>query len=130
MRHAPWVRPPGPALPSAATPATAARRAGLLLILLLATGTGCAEDSYDRPGTWRATGVNDQNLALMVADPAHLRQGVAAPNDRAVAGTLPVVRLETGRRPRLPATTVVGVGTAVTDAPIGGAGVGAGAGAR
>lgn len=44
--------------------------AGLVLL------SGCAgPEPFDRPNTWRATGVNDSNLAAMVVRPADLARG-------------------------------------------------------
>lgn len=37
---------------------------------------GCAgPEPFDRPNTWRATGVNDSNLAAMAVRPADLARG-------------------------------------------------------
>lgn len=93
-------------------------RAGPILALAILTAS-CAPDTYfppndyDRAGTWQAQGINDRNLRAMVADPAHLQQGVGAATDRGQAGAAAVNQQEQGRIPRLPAgltTTVGGTG--------------------
>jgi hypothetical protein len=76
----------------------------LAALLLLA---GC---DYERPGTWRATGVNDANLAAMLAEPGHAVRGVAAPNERGQPASAAVWRLERGRRPPLPDSRASNVG--------------------
>lgn len=82
-------------------------RAGLILAIALLTAA-CQPDTYfppndfDRAGTWQAEGVNDRNLRAMVADPAHLQQGVGASSDRGQQAAAAVNQLEGGRRPALP----------------------------
>jgi hypothetical protein len=44
----------------------------LLVPLLL---VACAQDPFERPGTWNATNDNEHNLRLMVAVPADLEHG-------------------------------------------------------
>jgi hypothetical protein len=76
-------------------------RSALLALALLATG--CTPDyPMDRPGTWQASGANDRNLRLMVADPSHLQRGVGAATDRGEAAAAPIDRLNEGRRYALP----------------------------
>lgn len=105
-------------------------RAGPIVALAILTAS-CAPDTYfppndyDRAGTWQAQGINDRNLRAMVADPAHLQQGVGAATDRGAAGAAGVNQLERGQRPQLPAgltSTVGGSGGS------GGGGVSTGAG--
>ncbi|NMJ40082.1 hypothetical protein GWK16_02430 [Roseomonas sp. JC162] len=90
-------------------------RAGPILVLTLLTAS-CAPDTYfppndfDRAGTWQAQGINDRNLRAMVADPAHLQQGVGAATDRGLQGAAAVNQLEQGRIPRLPAGLTSSVG--------------------
>lgn len=68
----------------------------------------CAPDTYfppndmDRLGTWQAEGINDRNLRVMAADPAHLTTGVGATTDRGQQASAAVSALEGGRRPPLP----------------------------
>jgi hypothetical protein len=84
-----------------------APRAFAILGALLVVGA-CAPDTYfppsdfERAGTWQADGVNDRNLRAMVADPAHLSNGVGAAADRGSQATAAVNALEAGRRPALP----------------------------
>ncbi len=56
---------------------------------------GCtAQEPYERPGTWRATGANDANLRAMVANPSDLDRGVApAAPARGEMGALAASRL-------------------------------------
>jgi hypothetical protein len=44
----------------------------LLLLLLPLLAAGCEKEPFERPGTWRAGGVNDDNLRAMLADPGDL----------------------------------------------------------
>ncbi|MGG5807655.1 hypothetical protein [Falsiroseomonas sp. CW058] len=78
--------------------------------LLLAVALGaCGGDSFERPGTWQPTGVNDANLRPMLADPGDLRRG-ASPADasRGRAASAPVTRLLEDRRAPLPAREPTG----------------------
>lgn len=85
-----------------------ARHIPAALGLVLALGA-CGSDNYfpasdiDRRGTWQAEGVNDRNLRLQVADPAHLTRGAGAATDRGEQGTRAIDAFNAGRRPRLPA---------------------------
>jgi hypothetical protein len=90
----------------------------VLVALLLA---GCADmnNPSERQGSWRPTGVNDQNLRAMVAEPAHLQRGVGAPGTVGPAATQPVDRLYRDQVRALPETRIAPVGAAT-----GGAGAG------
>jgi hypothetical protein len=68
---------------------------------------GC---DHERPGTWRATGVNDANLAVMLEEPSHAMRGVGTRTDRAQPASLAIRRLEQGRRPVLPDSRASTVG--------------------
>ncbi len=65
---------------------------------LLALLWGCAgPEPYDFPHTWRPTGANDANLAVMAGRPADLARGRGTgPTDAQVAAAA-VDRLRTGR---------------------------------
>ena len=77
----------------------------------------CATPDFERPGTWRATGVNDANLRAMVVDPADLRRGVEAPTAaRGQAAAAAVTQLESGRRPPLPDSRVSRIGAVMLGA--------------
>jgi hypothetical protein len=76
----------------------------LAAVLLLA---GC---DHERPGTWQATGVNNANLATMLAHPGHAVRGVGATTDRAQPAGVAIRRLERGRRPPLPDSRASTVG--------------------
>jgi type IV pilus biogenesis protein CpaD/CtpE len=81
------------------------RRSPPLRPLLLAGAAvlfGCA-DPYQRAGTWHATGVNDDNLRAMLADPADLAWGVALPGSDGQAAAAAVARLRGGQVKALPA---------------------------
>jgi len=69
--------------------------AGAALLALL---WGCAgPDPYDFPHTWRPTGANDANLAVMAVRPADLARGRGTgPADAQVAAAA-VDRLRSGR---------------------------------
>jgi hypothetical protein len=88
------------------------------LVLLLAGCSGMNNPS-EREGAWRPSGVNDRNLRAMVADPAHLTQGVGSGGTVGPAATQPVDRLYRDQVRPLPETRI---------APVGAAGGGASAG--
>ena len=91
-------------------PVAAARRAVALLGgALLALGA-CTDDPFERPGTWRATGVNDANMRAQIVDPAQLQRGAGAGTDRGQAGSAPITVLEAGKRPQVPSTELARVG--------------------
>lgn len=90
---------------------------GSLAFVLLA---GCAGDDFSRPGTWQPAGVNEANLQMMLADPAHAQRGVAAPDERAQPASAAIRRLERDRRRPLPNIRLTTVGA--TAAGAGGAG--------
>jgi hypothetical protein len=108
-----------------------ARRIPVVLGLLALAA--CGSDNYfpandfDRAGTWQATGVNDRNLRLQVADPAHLTRGTGAATDRGQAGSAAIDALQAGRRPPLPAG-LSDVGAQQTPAGVSSGGAGAGGG--
>ena len=89
----------------------------LLPAALLGTAGCAAQDPIDRPGTWQATGVNDQNLRIMVSNPADLDRGVAAKTERGNAGSAAATRLYTERRRSLPAVRASGVGATAPEQP-------------
>jgi len=97
------------------------------LALLLA---GCAGDDFSRPGTWQATGANEANLRAMVAEPAHLQRGVAAPTERALPATQAIRRLAADRRRPLPDSRAAQIGAITTGTPPAAAPVGGAADAR
>jgi hypothetical protein len=79
--------------------AVSERGVALAVALLLA---GCGPRyGIDRPGTWRPTGANDQNLRAMIADPRDLVSGASTATDRANSASRAVTRLYTGRRREL-----------------------------
>lgn len=90
------------------------RYAALPVLLVLA---GCAQDPFDRPGTWSVpigtTGANDANLRTMIADPRDLTAGTGEENSTGTAAAGPVRKLLSGRRAQLPQSDVstIKVGT-------------------
>ena len=86
-------------------------------LLPLLTLAACQGDDFSRPGTWRASRMNDANLAAMLADPQDGRRGRAAPESRGAAAAAAVGRLESGRRFPLPASTLSRLAP-ITPAPV------------
>ena len=83
------------------------RSAALLAPVLLAgCGTTGFVEPIDREGMWRPTGVNEANLRVMVADPAHLSRGVEA--DTPARGEPAALA---ARRLGFPSTPAAGVST-------------------
>ena len=78
------------------------RRCACLALLLGATGCAGWDDPFQRPGTWQAEGVNEANLAAMVADQSHLVQGVGDEGSPAALSAAAVHRLLTDRVKPLP----------------------------
>jgi hypothetical protein len=61
--------------------------------------TGCNEiDPLQRPYMWHPSGVNEQNIAAMAANPADLVHGRDAPQRRVVLESDGVARLWTGKQ--------------------------------
>jgi type IV pilus biogenesis protein CpaD/CtpE len=64
---------------------------------LLAFLSGCAgPDPYEFPHTWRPTGANDANLAVMAVRPADLARGRGTGRADADVAAAAVDRLRTG----------------------------------
>ncbi|MDB5316894.1 MAG: hypothetical protein JWO26_2466 [Rhodospirillales bacterium] len=100
---------------------------GLVLLGL----TGCLDDPFERPGTWRPAGVQDRNLRAMIADPENLNRGEAAFSDRGAAGSNAATRLLTEQRRPLPASSSLSTNAsqqAVADRPLPGLGIASGSG--
>lgn len=66
----------------------------VLLASCLGAG-GCQYDPWQREGTWTPTGVNEANLAAMVANPADLYGRPSPPFSRGSAAAPAVNRLLT-----------------------------------
>lgn len=88
---------------------------GLALILLI-TVAGCSQPEIDRPGTWQATGVNDQNLRAMLARPEDAYAGTAALTSRGDSSARAVTRLLVDKRRSLLNVAVSKIGSA-SEAP-------------
>jgi hypothetical protein len=99
----------------------------LTLLGVLASLGGCAglEDPYQRAGTWAPTGINAENLRLMVVNPVDLQQGTGAKDTLGVEASVPVARLRNDNVKILPDSTLSQVGGS---AGSGGQGGGGGAG--
>lgn len=70
-----------------------------LVVLLTAIGAaGCADPEIDRAGTWKPTGVNDQNLDAMLVNPQDRFGGTAATTTRGDSASRAVTRLLLDRR--------------------------------
>jgi hypothetical protein len=68
------------------------RRAALFGLALLAPMLAAC-DPFDSPGTWRATGDNDHNLRMMLAQPGDLAHGQAAEGSRGATSAGAIGRL-------------------------------------
>lgn len=91
------------------------------IVLLMWPLAACGGGDFARPGTWQASGVNDANLRLMLADPQDAARGRAATADRAQPASLAIRRLEGDRRRPLPdsrAARIGGAPAATQDAPM------------
>lgn len=78
----------------------------ILLLLLPLALTACASNEpYERQGTWHNTGINDANLAAMVANPADLQRGRQSQEPDSPLAIDAVTRLWAGKPKPLPATT-------------------------
>lgn len=73
-------------------------RLRLLALAAVLGATGCTEPEIDRPGTWKAVGINDQNLRAMLVNPQDIYVGTAATTSRGDAGSRAVTRLLADRR--------------------------------
>ena len=72
-------------------------------LLLTAMAGGCAQvDPYTRDGMWQPEGVNDQNLAAMVAQPTDLLHGHGESLPQPRLASVAVTRLLSGTPTPLP----------------------------
>ena len=85
-------------------------RLGAVLGLLLLSGCA-ATDPFHRPGAWRPEGVNQANIAAMLARPADLLRGRDAGGTDSPLATAAVTRLWEG--PPSPAAAAAGASPAV-----------------
>jgi hypothetical protein len=76
----------------------------LTLPLLLATAGCAAFDPYRREGTWRPTGANEQNLAIMAVQPAERVRGAGATGASGATAAAAIDRLRADRVKSLPDT--------------------------
>ena len=79
----------------------------LLLACCLGVG-GCNYDPWQREGTWTPSGVNDANLAAMVANPADLYGNSGSGFSRGSAAAPAVDRLLTDKIKTLNVTSTTG----------------------
>lgn len=82
---------------------------GWLPLTLLLALPACS-DRWNRDGTWRATGVNDQNLHAMVAYPSDLSMGQSSPDTNGQLAAAAVDRLLHDRVKQLPGGNISQVG--------------------
>ena len=75
----------------------------LALAAMVAVVAGCSEtDPVLTPRLWNPVGVNETNIAAMVASPSDLVRGVDEPGSDGVRAAIAVQRLETNRVKALP----------------------------
>ena len=90
-------RTPGSKPPGTRTPGTRTLWAAAAISLVALTG--CDQiDPLKRPYMWEASGVNEQNIAAMAANPADLVHGRDSPQRRVVFESDGVARLWTGHQ--------------------------------
>ena len=78
----------------------------LLVALTAFCIAGCTQPEIDRAGTWKATGINDQNLRAMLVNQDDAYVGTGTVTSRGNGASRAVTRLLTDRRrPLLDATT-------------------------
>ncbi len=87
------------------------RHSVVLLALLLGLG-GCAGllDPYEREGTWRISGINEDNLRAMVQNPLDLQRGTGTTDSDGQQAADAVIRLRTDKVRELPASNLSSVG--------------------
>ncbi len=73
-------------------------RLSLLVIITALSAAGCSDPEIDRAGTWKPTGINDQNLRTSLVNPQDYYTGTGADTSRGDAGSRAVTRLLTDRR--------------------------------
>ena len=73
-------------------------RLSLLVLFTAVSATGCADPEIDRPGTWKPTGINEQNLSAMLVNPQDRYGGTAATTTRGDSASRAVTRLLLDRR--------------------------------
>jgi type IV pilus biogenesis protein CpaD/CtpE len=88
------------------------RRLPLSFIAFLLAGLAGCSDPYLQAGTWHATGVNNDNLRAMVADPADLVRGVSQPGTDGQLAAAAVARLRTGQVKALQGDSIAKIGAA------------------
>jgi hypothetical protein len=93
------------------------RRLSLCFIPCLLAGLAGCSDPYLQAGTWHATGVNNDNLRAMVADPADLVRGVSQPGTDGQLAAAAVARLRTGHMKALQGDSIARIGAASAAAP-------------
>jgi hypothetical protein len=93
----PGSRTPGTRVPGTRSPGSKTLWAAAAVSML--TLTGCDQiDPLKRPYMWHATGVNEQNIAAMAANPSDLVRGRNSPQRRVVVESDGVTRLWTGKQ--------------------------------
>jgi hypothetical protein len=77
-------------------------------IALVGSLTGCAglNDPFHRAGTWSPEGLNDRNIAAMLARPSDAAYGVDDPNSPSALSAQAVRRLLNDKVKKLPDTSI------------------------
>ena len=81
----------------------------VILLAAAASLTACT-DPYSRPGTWHATGVNQDNLLAMLADPDDAAWGVTQIGSNGQLAAAAVTRLRAGQVKTLPNDSISKIG--------------------
>ncbi len=81
-----------------------------LLLLTAMLGLSACTDPFQREGTWHATGANEDNLRLMVADRRDLERGVDEPGSSGRTAVAAVTRLRLGQVKPLPDNGISKIG--------------------
>jgi hypothetical protein len=102
----------------------------MILLAVLGTVGGCAGllDPYERAGTWSNSGINDDNLRAMVANPLDLQRGAGASGSTATLDVTAVTRYRTGTVKDLPQSEITDIGPSTTSNSGGGAALTGGGG--
>lgn len=91
-------------------------RSLVLLVPLVLAGCGGSFEPFNQPYTWHKTGVNDQNLTAMVANPADLQRGRQDQDPDSPVAIDAVTRLWNGKPKPLPANSSTSKSSGPTNA--------------
>ena len=89
---------------------------GAALSTMVVIVSGCSlVDPNERAGVWHPRGVNDGNLAVMVADPHDLVSGKESTVSDGILASAAVDRLHRGKAKALPTATISPIAVSVTN---------------